>query len=1002
MDSAVPDLANLSMTQLNSLNNQIGTGNGNIYTAAINAIESHGKGDTSNITNPSSGASGSMQTMDATLKDPGYGVKPWDGTVADKARAGRDYYNALNQHFGDPNLAAIAYNWGPGNAQKWAANGGNINQLPLETLKYLNDFDQHVTDFGGNTNAPQDNPAQSAPAQPVATQIGPPSAKGVPPPPVATGSSGSAAPIKTSYTSMADFNSNLGLGPQGQQPANAPGAQSDVNPGTAFLAGARQSVLNKVYGAQKLTGMAAESLNPGEGQPDIDAANQQLKQVQQQGQQSGANTGWGKAGSIAADVVPYILAPETIPAQAALGGAMGATEAASQGEDIGKGLLLGGVTGGAGPIVGKGIGAAGGAVKGLLSKGAGAIGDPVDQAAAHIAGGLAADGQTVPDTVAALRAGANSPVAGVERTAAEAANSPTLQAMTDAVSKTDAGKAAFDGSTEAANDAARATHLDNVTDTGLPQETADLAKSQTALDAQVPNELKPLDADFAANNIAGRPGFTQGIKDASTVADQELGEAANPFREAGEAAHGDLTNQINDVIGTPQQLDAMKAARSSEAAQKYGNITGYIPTTDSYLKQLFNRPMFHQAWENGLDDLANFNNGVRPQAIRPAQPIPGQLWQPKNEVSIQALQAAYSDLNNTISNLARNPAAASDMAQAMRIKNILKNALESNSGEFNEANKAWAAASGPIDRMQVLQQKLATAIDPTTGQVRPGKLTGAVDYVKQQWAQQYLTKADNVTQADIDALSNIASKAKTANLDVSNLSAEGQTRLLSALEQNAEKGKVGAADALRSFKNYLRAQSPSYMARDNAAANAAPYLSARQAQQDALGAAKDKISNMVANGQSLNARNVQQALGDLVNHPGQVGDAARSLLDDLRSGGVSGKGATGSVPQYGGAIGQGISHGAESAGIMSMIMHPHTIPHAVAGMIGGKILARGQGRLENAMADLLSHGNANKLADALERVGQKPTVASRAATGWNNPGLLSSLASATVGAQGAR
>jgi hypothetical protein len=87
------------------------------------------------------GAKGPAQVMDATARDPGYGIKPWDGkTEADRFRVGTQYLAALNHEFGGDSAKVLAaYNAGP-NAVKhlirvhgddWAAH------LPGETKKYI-------------------------------------------------------------------------------------------------------------------------------------------------------------------------------------------------------------------------------------------------------------------------------------------------------------------------------------------------------------------------------------------------------------------------------------------------------------------------------------------------------------------------------------------------------------------------------------------------------------------------------------------------------------------------------------------------------------------------------------------------------------------------------------------------------------------------------------------------------------------------------------------------
>lgn len=84
------------------------------------------------------GASGTMQTMPGTLSNPGFGVIPArDGGPGEKQRVGVDYWNAMTKRYGDPALAAVAYNWGPGNADRWIAEGGDFRKLPKETQDYV-------------------------------------------------------------------------------------------------------------------------------------------------------------------------------------------------------------------------------------------------------------------------------------------------------------------------------------------------------------------------------------------------------------------------------------------------------------------------------------------------------------------------------------------------------------------------------------------------------------------------------------------------------------------------------------------------------------------------------------------------------------------------------------------------------------------------------------------------------------------------------------------------
>lgn len=159
------NLDDLSLDQLQALYAQ----KTDPHVAAIHQIESGGAAATANPVNPASGASGSMQTMAATARDPGYGVKPSNGSPVDNTRTGVEYYQALRDKYGDPVKAAVAYDWGPGNADKWIANGAHLDDLPLETLQYVQKFQQKT---GGSKNAaPTAQAAQPALPQPTTTEM---------------------------------------------------------------------------------------------------------------------------------------------------------------------------------------------------------------------------------------------------------------------------------------------------------------------------------------------------------------------------------------------------------------------------------------------------------------------------------------------------------------------------------------------------------------------------------------------------------------------------------------------------------------------------------------------------------------------------------------------------------------------------------------------------------------------------------------------------------------
>ena len=80
-----------------------------------------------------------MQLMPETAKNPGFGIKPVkDDSEEENRRVGREYIDALLKKY-DGNLdnALYAYNYGPGNIDKWITNGADPSKLPQETQDYI-------------------------------------------------------------------------------------------------------------------------------------------------------------------------------------------------------------------------------------------------------------------------------------------------------------------------------------------------------------------------------------------------------------------------------------------------------------------------------------------------------------------------------------------------------------------------------------------------------------------------------------------------------------------------------------------------------------------------------------------------------------------------------------------------------------------------------------------------------------------------------------------------
>lgn len=86
------------------------------------------------------GARGLMQVMPGTARDPGFGIRPSNGTPQDDVRVGREYRRKMETRYGgDPAKMWGAYNWGPGNMDNAIARHGDnwLNAAPAETRNYV-------------------------------------------------------------------------------------------------------------------------------------------------------------------------------------------------------------------------------------------------------------------------------------------------------------------------------------------------------------------------------------------------------------------------------------------------------------------------------------------------------------------------------------------------------------------------------------------------------------------------------------------------------------------------------------------------------------------------------------------------------------------------------------------------------------------------------------------------------------------------------------------------
>lgn len=86
------------------------------------------------------GARGLMQVMPSTARDPGFGIRPSDGSQADDVRVGQEYRRAMQSRYaGDPAKMWGAYNAGPGRVDRLISQYGQnwLDYAPSETRNYV-------------------------------------------------------------------------------------------------------------------------------------------------------------------------------------------------------------------------------------------------------------------------------------------------------------------------------------------------------------------------------------------------------------------------------------------------------------------------------------------------------------------------------------------------------------------------------------------------------------------------------------------------------------------------------------------------------------------------------------------------------------------------------------------------------------------------------------------------------------------------------------------------
>ena len=609
-----------------------------------------------------------------------------------------------------------------------------------------------------------------------------------------------------------------------------------------------------------------------------DQANAARHQVEQQTAQESNNSLPGKVAGFVGEATPYVAAGgASLPTAVAGGAVAGAVPAIADnksGAEIARDTVVGGAAGAAGFGVGKAVGAGLSALaenptiakgiarlQGMFGKTpsaatqVSAAGNATD---ANVAADIARASGNTPDQLATKLETAPAPkTPGYTPTAAELANDANVTTVQKAA--TNANPSEF-ANASANNDEAIARELaqqGTPNNPGTPanpqaaEQAAEAAAQRSdALAAQGQAEVQPLAPDVASK--LQTPQFEAPVKLAQRMARDE---GSTVFDDLQKAKQADAADTLEQIIGTPEQLDALKTARGAQAADDFLATHVGIPVDSPEMAALLQKPAIKKAISQAETTAANQGEGsiFTTAQNRANANVGGAKAAPQKYVSGRGLVNAKAALDDQISAAAR-AGENSQVRTLQGVKNDLLTVMDNAIPDYAKARANFAQASGPIDAMEAVQQRLYSVVDPVTKEVDPGKLVAAINSIKGEQLKPGLRPADKVPSDTLDALTELARHLQNKN-DLTGLAPEGQEYIRRAL---ASSEKHAAAQS--EFQKVLDAQSPSYKELHGAHAQNVASIESQRTSQTALAQAQEAIQNADS---PAGLRSIEKMMGDM-------------------------------------------------------------------------------------------------------------------------------------------
>lgn len=719
------------------------------------------------ITSPK-GAKGSMQVMDATNLDPGYGVRPAaDDSLEERARVGQDYLKAMIGNYGgDLTKGLAAYNAGPGNVDRALAaaqQAGDPNWMqylpkPQETVPYVQKIVANMGSQPGTLDRIAAVVMPSAQASPVDKKL-----EADPLYQMLSGAS-AAASAPSEKLAADPVWQMLNAPATASESRGADGVLRLETSGTAPTEAQKQHT--GVLGAIESLGAGVRKLGQGaaQGFGDIPAGIGQAGM--HQGQQIlggvdellGTNLAGGIAGNVAArdaevakrEADYQAATPGSVMAgigrvggniaSSMAGGPMAAAAPMLQGANLGARMMP------FAPTVGKFLGGAAGS--GIQGAGYGAVapvtsGDYNQQSLANTqAGGIL--GAIAPGVGQILGAGGRYIGNNIR-----AAIAPFTESGRESVAQNLIARAAR-GSSPASN-----------------------------LNEMVPG-VNPTLAE-----VTGNPGIAtlqRSIRDLNPT----------PFVEREEANALARTEALGALRGTTEDLLAAKASRDTQAATDYLKTHVGIPVANTEYAALKRTPAFRGAFEQAEKMAQNAGSSVETKVVnKTLANRGGSVGKPQTYVSGVGLQRIKQALDDQIGSAAQ-AGERGKAANILGVKDKLLSLMDREIPGYAEARGAYAAASRDIDAMQYLQGMNLT---DAQGNIGLARIQSALRGLEKAQQKPGMNPAKSVTKAQEDALIGIRDdllRASKVGAGRSAGSSTAQNLATQNLVQEMLPGKLGS------------------------------------------------------------------------------------------------------------------------------------------------------------------------------------------------------------------